>query len=48
MDVMVWKAGQREHELREIRKEIADMVRFILRQNGDLDALKRKVGVQRW
>ncbi|XP_019747104.1 intermediate filament protein ON3-like isoform X2 [Hippocampus comes] len=42
MDVMVLKAGQREQELRDIRKEISDMVRLIQRLNGDLDALKRK------
>ncbi|XP_061895626.1 intermediate filament protein ON3-like isoform X1 [Entelurus aequoreus] len=42
MDVMVLKAGQREQEVREIRREISDVVRFIQRLNSELDALKRK------
>ncbi|XP_051912913.1 intermediate filament protein ON3-like isoform X1 [Hippocampus zosterae] len=42
MDVMVLKAGQREQELRDIRKEISDVVRFIQKLNGDLNVLKRK------
>ncbi|XP_049608532.1 intermediate filament protein ON3 isoform X2 [Syngnathus scovelli] len=42
MDAMVFKAGQREQEVRDVRREISDTVRFIQRLNGDLDALKRK------
>ncbi|XP_061745515.1 intermediate filament protein ON3-like isoform X1 [Nerophis ophidion] len=42
MDVMGLKAGQREQEVREIRREISDVVRFIQRLNSELEALKRK------
>ncbi|KAM9836256.1 intermediate filament protein ON3-like [Aulostomus maculatus] len=42
MDVMVLKAGQREQEVREVKREISDLLRLIQRLNGDLDALKRK------
>lgn len=45
MDVMVFNAGQREQEVRDLRREISDMVRHIQRLNGDLEALLRKVGI---
>lgn len=45
MDVMVLKAGQREQEVRDIRREISDNHRLIQRLNADLEALKRKVSL---
>ncbi|KAF1371846.1 hypothetical protein PFLUV_G00273600 [Perca fluviatilis] len=42
MDAMVSNAGQREQEVRDLRREISDLVRHIQRLNGDLEALKRK------
>ncbi|XP_033481142.1 keratin, type II cytoskeletal 8-like isoform X2 [Epinephelus lanceolatus] len=42
MDAMVFSAGQCEQEVRELRREISDMVRHIQRLNGDLEALARK------
>ncbi|XP_042368787.1 keratin, type II cytoskeletal 8-like [Plectropomus leopardus] len=42
MDAMVLNAGQREQEVREMKREISDMVRHIQRMNADLDALRRK------
>ncbi|KAM9766963.1 intermediate filament protein ON3-like isoform 2-T2 [Menidia menidia] len=42
MDVMVLNAGQREQELRDIKREISDTLRYIQRLKADLDALKRK------
>ncbi|XP_061122764.1 keratin, type II cytoskeletal 8-like isoform X3 [Syngnathus typhle] len=42
MDAMVFEAGQREQEVRDVRRQISDTARFIQRLNGDLDALKRK------
>lgn len=44
MDAMVHNVGQREQEVRDVKRDISDMVRFIQRLNGDLDALIRKVG----
>lgn len=43
MDVMVLNAGQREQEVRDVKREIADMLRHIQRLNGDLEVLLRKV-----
>ncbi|XP_041638240.1 intermediate filament protein ON3-like [Cheilinus undulatus] len=42
MDAMVLNAGQREQEVRDLRRDISDMVRLIQRLNGDLEALMRK------
>ncbi|XP_077580503.1 keratin, type II cytoskeletal 8-like [Stigmatopora nigra] len=42
MDVTILKASQHEQEVRDMRREISDMVRLIQRLNGELDALKRK------
>ncbi|XP_037618301.1 keratin, type II cytoskeletal 8-like isoform X1 [Sebastes umbrosus] len=42
MDAMVLNAGQREQEVRDLRREISDLVRHIQRRNGDLEALRRK------
>lgn len=43
MDVMVLNAGQREQEVRDVKRDIADMLRHIQRMNGDLEVLLRKV-----
>lgn len=45
MDALVTSAGQREQEVRDIKREISDILRHIQRLTGDLDALKRKVGI---
>ncbi|XP_044043965.1 keratin, type II cytoskeletal 8-like isoform X2 [Siniperca chuatsi] len=42
MEAMVSSVGQREQEVRELKRDISDMVRHIQRLNGDLDALLRK------
>ncbi|XP_051283174.1 keratin, type II cytoskeletal 8-like [Dicentrarchus labrax] len=42
MDAMVLNVGQREMEVRDLKRDISDMVRFIQRLNGDLEALRRK------
>ncbi|XP_018546107.1 intermediate filament protein ON3 isoform X2 [Lates calcarifer] len=42
MDALVLNAGQREQEVRDLKREISDTVRHIQRLNGDLDALIRK------
>ncbi|XP_029308243.1 keratin, type II cytoskeletal 8-like [Cottoperca gobio] len=42
MDSMVLNAGQREQDVRDLRREISDLVRNIQRLNGDLEALTRK------
>ncbi|XP_053708920.1 intermediate filament protein ON3-like [Synchiropus splendidus] len=42
MDVMMLKAGQREQDVRDNRREISDITRLIQRLNGDLDLLARK------
>lgn len=47
MDVMVLNAGQREQEVRDLKRDIADMVRHIQKLNGDLEALLRKVRIAR-
>lgn len=47
MDVMVLNAGQREQEVRDVKREIADMLRHIQRLNGDLEVLLRKVRTAR-
>ncbi|KAF3857266.1 hypothetical protein F7725_009125 [Dissostichus mawsoni] len=43
MDALVLNAGEREQEVRDLRRDIADLVRIIQRLNGDLEALIRKV-----
>ena len=43
MDVLVFNAGQREQEVRDLKRDISDMARHIQRMNGDLEALLRKV-----
>lgn len=42
IDAMVLNAGQHEQEVRDLRREISDMVRLIQRLTGDLEALTRK------
>ncbi|XP_042260590.1 keratin, type II cytoskeletal 8-like isoform X1 [Thunnus maccoyii] len=42
MDVMVTRAGQREQEVRDLKRELSDMVRLIQKLNGDLETLTRK------
>ncbi|KAM8904582.1 keratin, type II cytoskeletal 8-like [Spinachia spinachia] len=42
MDGMVLTAGQREKDVRDLRREVSDMLRLIQRLNGDLQALQRK------
>ncbi|XP_046886913.1 intermediate filament protein ON3-like isoform X2 [Hypomesus transpacificus] len=42
MDDMVLKAGKHEQDVRDIKKEIADMLRVIQRLNADLDALRKR------
>lgn len=43
---MVFDAGQREQEVRDVKRDVADLVRQIQRLNADLDAQRRKVGFQ--
>ncbi|XP_027131846.1 keratin, type II cytoskeletal 8 [Larimichthys crocea] len=42
MDAMVLNVGQREQDVRDLRREIADMLRLIQRLKGDLETLIRK------
>ncbi|KAF6737202.1 Keratin, type II cytoskeletal 8 [Oryzias melastigma] len=42
MDVLVQTAGQREQEVRDIRREIADQIRIIQKLKGELETLQRK------
>ncbi|XP_034406032.1 keratin, type II cytoskeletal 8-like isoform X2 [Cyclopterus lumpus] len=42
MDAMASTAGQQEKDVRDLRREISDLVRHIQRLNGDLEALQRK------
>ncbi|KAJ4924112.1 hypothetical protein JOQ06_000352 [Pogonophryne albipinna] len=42
MDALVLNAGEREQEVRYLRRDIADLLRIIQRLNGDLEALIRK------
>ncbi|XP_062270746.1 intermediate filament protein ON3-like [Scomber scombrus] len=42
MDVMVTRAGQREQEVRDVKRDISDLIRLIQKLNGDLEALTRK------
>lgn len=44
MDDMATKAEKGEQDLRDLKRDIADLVRTIQRLTGELDALKRKVG----
>lgn len=43
MDALVLTAGKHEQDVRDVKNEIADMLRLIQRLNGDLEALKKKV-----
>ncbi|KAM4560310.1 keratin, type II cytoskeletal 8-like isoform 2-T2 [Odontesthes bonariensis] len=42
VDIMVLTAGQREQDVRDIRRDISDTVRHIQRLKADLENLKRK------
>ncbi|KAM4538159.1 intermediate filament protein ON3-like [Fundulus diaphanus] len=42
IDALVESAGQKEQEVRDLRRDISDIVRQIQRLNGDLDGIKRK------
>ncbi|KAM8722638.1 keratin, type II cytoskeletal 8-like isoform 1-T1 [Acanthopagrus schlegelii] len=42
MDALVLHAGQREQDVRDLRREISDVVRHIQRLKGDLESLIRK------
>ncbi|XP_060888800.1 keratin, type II cytoskeletal 8-like [Labrus mixtus] len=42
MDAMVLSAGQHEQDVRDLKRDISDMVRVIQRLTGDLEALLRK------
>ncbi|XP_034072825.1 intermediate filament protein ON3-like isoform X2 [Gymnodraco acuticeps] len=42
MDALVLNVGEREQEVRYLRRDIADLVRTIQRLNGELEALIRK------
>lgn len=43
MDTMVFNAGQREQEVRDLKRDVADLVRHIQRMNAELEAQLRKV-----
>lgn len=43
MDTMVFNAGQREQEVRDLKRDVADLVRLIQRLKADLEAQLRKV-----
>lgn len=43
MDTMVFNAGQREQEVRDLKRDVADLVRYIQRLNAELEAQLRKV-----
>lgn len=45
MDALVLHAGQREQDVRDLRREISDVVRHIQRLKGDLESLIRKVWI---
>ncbi|XP_060923105.1 keratin, type II cytoskeletal 8-like [Limanda limanda] len=42
IEAMVQTAGQREQDVRDLKREISDLIRHIQRLNGDLEALMRK------
>ncbi|XP_029927662.1 keratin, type II cytoskeletal 8-like isoform X2 [Myripristis murdjan] len=42
MDALVLSAGKHEQDVRDVKKEIADMLRLTQRLNGELEALKKK------
>ncbi|KAL6115303.1 uncharacterized protein ACO6RY_00192 [Pungitius sinensis] len=42
MEALVLTAGQREKDLRDLKREISDLVRIIQRLHGDVEALERK------
>lgn len=43
MDTMVFNAGQREQEVRDLKRDVADLMRHIQRLNAELEAQLRKV-----
>lgn len=43
MDTMVFSAGQREQEVRDLKRDVADLLRHIQRLNADLESQLRKV-----
>lgn len=45
MDALVLNAGQREQEVRDLKRDISDMLRLIQRLTGDLETLQKKVGI---
>lgn len=45
MDALVLNVGQREQDVRDLRREISDLVRHSQRLKGDLEALIRKVWI---
>jgi len=48
MDDMVNTAGQYERDVRDVKKDIADLLRLIQKLNGELEQLrKRKEGVEK-
>ncbi|XP_076017981.1 intermediate filament protein ON3-like [Genypterus blacodes] len=42
MDAMIQNAGQREQDVREVKKDISDMLRLIQRLNAELESLRKK------
>ncbi|TWW63972.1 Intermediate filament protein ON3 [Takifugu flavidus] len=42
MDTMVFNAGQREQEVRDLKRDVADLMRHIQRLNAELEAQLRK------
>ncbi|XP_021166103.2 keratin, type II cytoskeletal 8 isoform X2 [Fundulus heteroclitus] len=42
IDALVETAGQKEQEVRDLRRDISDITRQIQRLNGDLEGIKRK------
>lgn len=43
MDDMVLTAGKFEDDLRDVKKEISDLLRQIQRLNNELDTLRKRV-----
>lgn len=44
MESLVQTVGEREQEVRDIKREISDLLRLIQRLTADLESLRRKVG----
>ncbi|KAM3857107.1 intermediate filament protein ON3-like [Diretmus argenteus] len=42
MDALVQNAGKHEQDVRDVKKEIADLLRLIQRLNGELESLRKK------